>query len=301
MRSMGTTTVLPALSEMAARLAGRSAHAPILLFIYASYLPCCEQLMPAAANRSPAASAAPHLVHTSTNKVRTPVNCVAWLPSSRRLLTGSSSGEFTLWNGLTFNFETILQACDQGVRDIQWSSSGNLLISGDAGGTIKYFLPNMNNVLAIDAHRESVRGISFSPGDTRWISGSDDSTIKMFNTERAVEEATFKGHGWDVKCVQWHPFKGLIASGGKDNLVKFWDPRKGGREIGTYHGHKNTIQALSFSPSHVSSAELLATASRDQTVKLYDLRMIKEFMMLKSAPVEGSGGEAGGVCCEFNT
>lgn len=25
------------------------------------------------------------------------------------MVTGASSGEFTLWNGLTFNFETILQ------------------------------------------------------------------------------------------------------------------------------------------------------------------------------------------------
>lgn len=32
-----------------------------------------------------------------------------WTPDARRVLTGSTSGEFTLWNGLTFNFETILQ------------------------------------------------------------------------------------------------------------------------------------------------------------------------------------------------
>lgn len=164
-------------------------------------------LMPSAASRTPASVVAPVLVHTSTNKIRTPVNVVTWMPSSRRLLTGSSSGEFTLWNGLTFNFETILQACDNGVRNLVWSSTGNLLLSGDAGGTVKYFLPNMNNVLAIDAHRESVRGLSFSPDDQRWISGSDDSSLKMFNTERGVEETTLKGHGWDVKCVQWHPFK----------------------------------------------------------------------------------------------
>lgn len=31
------------------------------------------------------------------------------MPDGRRLLTGSSSGEFTLWNAQTFNFETILQ------------------------------------------------------------------------------------------------------------------------------------------------------------------------------------------------
>lgn len=34
---------------------------------------------------------------------------VQWTPEGRRLVTGASSGEFTLWNGLTFNFETILQ------------------------------------------------------------------------------------------------------------------------------------------------------------------------------------------------
>ena len=35
------------------------------------------------------------------------------------------------------------------------------------------------------------------------------------------------GHGWDVKCVEWHPTKGLLVSGSKDNQIKFWDPRTG--------------------------------------------------------------------------
>lgn len=38
---------------------------------------------------------------------------VQWTPEGRRLVTGASSGEFTLWNGLTFNFETILQVNGQ--------------------------------------------------------------------------------------------------------------------------------------------------------------------------------------------
>ena len=33
-----------------------------------------------------------------------------WTPEGRRCLTGTQSGEFTLWNGSQFNFETILQA-----------------------------------------------------------------------------------------------------------------------------------------------------------------------------------------------
>lgn len=34
---------------------------------------------------------------------------MAWTPDGRRCLTGSHRGEFTLWNGLSFKFEGILQ------------------------------------------------------------------------------------------------------------------------------------------------------------------------------------------------
>ena len=39
----------------------------------------------------------------------------------------------------------------------------------------------------------------------------------------------FLGHGADVKCVDWHPQKSLIASGSKDNQqpIKLWDPKSG--------------------------------------------------------------------------
>lgn len=35
------------------------------------------------------------------------------------------------------------------------------------------------------------------------------------------------GHGWDVRCVEWHPQKSLLVSGSKDNFMKLWDPKSG--------------------------------------------------------------------------
>nr|CAD7400491.1 unnamed protein product [Timema poppensis]CAD7432099.1 unnamed protein product [Timema monikensis] len=58
---------------------------------------------------NPINSVTTRFVKTATNKMRCPIFCMAWTPEGRRLVTGASSGEFTLWNGLTFNFETILQ------------------------------------------------------------------------------------------------------------------------------------------------------------------------------------------------
>ncbi len=101
----------------------------------------------------------------------------------------------------------------------------------------------MNNVNAWQAHSEAVRGLSFSPNDSRFVTASDDSTLKLWAFEESREERVLTGesscynlelvidlaagHGWDVRCVEWHPTKGLLVSGSKDNLIKFWDPRTG--------------------------------------------------------------------------
>jgi polyadenylation factor subunit 2 len=37
------------------------------------------------------------------------------------------------------------------------------------------------------------------------------------------------GHGSDVKCIDWHPHKGLLVSGSKDSQqpIILWDPKSG--------------------------------------------------------------------------
>ena len=132
------------------------------------------------------------------------VNCgrLQWTPEGRRVLTGSTSGEFTLWNGLTFNFETILQAHDSAVRAFQFTHSGAYLASADQSGIIKYFQPNMNNLTAWQGHREAIRGLSFSPNDGRFATASDDSTIRIWAFEDSREERILTGT---------HPFVLLLA------------------------------------------------------------------------------------------
>ena len=51
------------------------------------------------------------------------------------------------------------------------------------------------------------------------------------------------------------------------------------------HQHKNTIQAVEWSPKE----DIVATASRDQTVRLFDIRAMKEFKVLRGHKKE--------VCC----
>ncbi|KAF7824714.1 flowering time control protein FY-like isoform X1 [Senna tora] len=228
-----------------------------------------DMLPTVAYSDNPSTSFAAKFVHTSLNKNRCSINQVLWTPTGRRLITGSQSGEFTLWNGQSFNFEMILQAHDQAIRSMVWSHNDNWMVSGDDGGAIKYWQNNMNNVKANkSAHKESVRALRT---DLKFCSCSDDTTVKVWDFARCQEERSLSGHGWDVKSVDWHPTKSLLVSGGKDNLVKLWDAKRG-KELCSFHGHKNTVLCVKWN----QNGNWVLTASKDQIIKLYDIRAMKE-------------------------
>ncbi|KAJ5187106.1 hypothetical protein N7449_010100 [Penicillium cf. viridicatum] len=221
-------------------------------------------------------------LHQSIGKSKKPIVVVRWTPEGRRLLTGGHTGEFMLWNGTAFNFETVMDAhYDQiqaGVTSLAWAHSQDWLVSGGQRGDIKYWRPNFNNVETIDdAHHDAVRDLAWAPSDTKFLSASDDTTLKIFDFATRTADATLTGHNWDVKSCDWHPTKGLIVSGSKDHQVKFWDPRTG-RCLTTLHSHKNTVTSTRF--SRVNS-NLLATSSRDQTARVFDLRMMRDICILR--------------------
>lgn len=232
---------------------------------------------PASRIASAAESIPAKAVHSSLNKVKHPINVVKWTPEGRRLLTGSTSGEFTLWNGMGFNFETIMQAHEAAIRCVEYTHTDDWLLSADQTGVVKYWQTNFNNVKEIQAHTEAVRGLAIAPTDSKFVTCADDTTLKIWDFASSAEESTLTGHGWEVKTVDWHPQKGLLVSGSKDHQVKFWDPRTG-RCLTTLHGHKNPISKTMFEPVQ---GNLLATCARDHTARIFDMRMMRDVLLLK--------------------
>uniref|UniRef100_A0AC35FZF6 Uncharacterized protein n=1 Tax=Panagrolaimus sp. PS1159 TaxID=55785 RepID=A0AC35FZF6_9BILA len=227
----------------------------------------------------PADCACTRFARAATNKVKCPVYTLCWNPDGRRLITGASSGEFTLWNGTAFNFETILQAHDVAIRAIKWSSDAQFMASADHNGFVKYWQPNMNNVNMFQAHNnDPIRGLTFSPTNVKIATASDDGTARIFDFQNCTEERVLRGHGSDVRCIDWHSTKGLIVTGSRDSQqpVKLWDPRTGNC-LATLHDHKNSVTAVQWN----KNGHWLLSGSRDHLIKLYDIRMMNELFTFK--------------------
>lgn len=188
-----------------------------------------DMLLPPAQPYSPAdAYCGRHLHSSVNNKLRCAQHAVAFMPDKARVITGSVAGQFTLWHSGTWVYDTSVQAHMRPIRSMRWNRGGEWLVSGDEGGSVKYWGSNLRPQEEFTAHEGSaVRALSFAPSDRKFVTCSDDKSLRLWDFWGASCDGQLLGHNAEVYTVGWHPHKALIASGSRDSTVKLWDPRQG--------------------------------------------------------------------------
>jgi WD40 repeat protein len=74
-------------------------------------------------------------------------------------------------------------------------------------------------------HSGVVNSVAYSPDGQRLASGSDDQTVKVWDTATGLETLTLTGHVGSVECIVFSPDGHLLASASEDGTVKVWDAR----------------------------------------------------------------------------
>ncbi len=129
----------------------------------------------------------------------------------------------------------------------------------------------------LPSHRDPVTCVAFHPIFSSLASGSEDTTIKVWDWELGELERTIKGHTKAVLDVDYGGPRGgtLLASCSSDLTIKLWDPSEEYKNIRTLPGHDHSVSAIRFIPSGVagspSTGNLLVSASRDQTLRIWDV------------------------------
>ena len=99
----------------------------------------------------------------------------------------------------------------------------------------------------IEGHTDAVGCVAFSPDGQQIVSGSNDWTVRVWDTKTGeVAAGPFEGHTGPVWSVAFSPDGQQIVSGSSDKTVRVWDAKTGdvvaepfeghtGREIGRAH------------------------------------------------------------------
>jgi len=139
------------------------------------------------------------------------------------------------------------------------------------------WLPRAPARHTLQSHRQPITCVAFHPTFSSVASGSEDCSIKVWDYELGELERTLKSHTKAVLDVDFGGPRGgtLLASCSSDLTIKLWDPADEYKNIRTLPGHDHSVSCVRFIPSGASGAplsgNLLASASRDKTIRVWDV------------------------------
>ena len=99
-------------------------------------------------------------------------------------------------------------------------------------------------VRRFEGHSDAVLSVAFSPDGQRLLSGSADSTVRLWNLHSGAETCILSGHTDKVWSVAFLPDGKRAISAGKDKSVRLWDLERG-RELRCFEGRTNRGLAVS--------------------------------------------------------
>ncbi|MFC1716168.1 OmpL47-type beta-barrel domain-containing protein [Candidatus Poribacteria bacterium] len=120
-------------------------------------------------------------------------------------------------------------------------------------------------------HKGSVNSIVFSPDDSLIASGSEDSTVKLWEADSGERIKAIMRHPFPILSVAISPDSYVVAAGSEAGTITLWDVNYKER-IKTLKGHTNRVESMRFSPD----GSTLASGSANHTIRLWDMDSGKE-------------------------
>ncbi|KAL5612404.1 hypothetical protein BROUX41_000069 [Berkeleyomyces rouxiae] len=225
---------------------------------------------------------------------RDTVNSVAFHPVFSSLASASEDCTIKIWDWEFGELERTIKAHTQAVRDVDFGGPrGNILLASCSTDlTIKLWDPSddYKNTRTLKGHDHSISTVRFIPGGNLLVSASGDQTLRIWDTSTGYCLKTLQGHAGWVRDVCPAIDGRFLLSTGNDRTVRLWDvSTPNPKNTLTLTGHENVISCCALAPPSSyqylatwaglktpppasSTAEFMASGSRDKTIKLWDSR-----------------------------
>lgn len=177
-----------------------------------------------------------------------------------KTLTGHVMG---VWAMVPWGDTLVSGGCDRDVR--VWNMATGYVVTKILGtahlivnGRLTFDSSEIVHILR--GHTSTVRCLKMSNSDTA-ISGSRDTTLRIWDIRNGICKNVLVGHQSSVRCLEIHG--DIVVSGSYDTTAKVWSISEG-RCLRTLTGHFSQIYAIAFDGVRI------ATGSLDTSVRIWD-------------------------------
>ena len=196
-----------------------------------------------------------------------PVTALAYHPDGKTLAAGGYK-EVAFVDPLKGDVTGRLTGLTAEISALGYSRDGKLLAvaSGSTGtvGEVRLY-SGTKLVHQINAHRDLIYDLSFSPDGKTLASCGYDRLIHLWSTETGKFIRDLKDHSDAVYAVAFSPDGKLLASGAADRAVKVWDVATGKR-LYTLSESTDWVYALTWHPD----GKHLAAGGVDKSIRVWE-------------------------------
>lgn len=125
--------------------------------------------------------------------------------------------------------------------------------------------PQRRELMSFSPHA-AVASVSYSPDGKRIVTGSWDSSARIWNVATGRAELKLVGeHQGYVNSAVFSPDGQFVLTASDDRTAKLWNAQTG-KVVRTYGQHSGPVHMASFSPR----GEIVVTASEDKTARIWN-------------------------------
>jgi WD40 repeat protein len=125
--------------------------------------------------------------------------------------------------------------------------------------------------MLLTGHEDRVECVAVTSDGRYVLSGSDDTTVRVWDLATGQEVRRFTGHAGWVNSIAVTPDGQYIVSGSGDKTVRLWDLATG-QEVRQFTGHRDSVVSVAVTPD----GRYAVSGGGDNTVRLWDLETGQE-------------------------
>ncbi|MEJ2031690.1 MAG: protein kinase [Deltaproteobacteria bacterium] len=197
---------------------------------------------------------------------RQPVDCLAQVPFSRKIVTGDRQGHIVVWDFVLRKKISTFGKQGQAVRALAANPNGKQVAVGTENGAVSTWSMNSFQQTAVrTGHAGPVTSLAYS-GDGRWLfSGGEDGSLISVHLPTGREIQYQAAAGGSINAIAVGDKGKTFVTASSDGKLRFWEA--GNPEyVKIVEAHASPITALTAA----ADGKKYASASSDRLLRIWD-------------------------------